>query len=255
MFVAHTEFRDSLVNAVENKIPFCATSIGDSELAVASHPEWVNIPIYNYLLKVSGITGNVSELKKALINSIPNNDFIFAHKDITEETPGYTPYHLMVSDMLEYFNYDVPLINTKYRYRLFTSGEFFNTFRGKNVLLIGNSAYKVPVAWNTQFFKDNYSLFGFDRIKIVGTVPCSIRNPYDEINDIIKNAMRYDFDIALVGAGTCANVICSYLKNEGRVALDIGWVMDALAGHPPRREDLMNLQKGSGTKVPREMYA
>jgi len=82
------------------------------------------------------------------------------------------------------------------------------------ILLIGNLASEFQ------------AFLSREGVKVVGGIyPVEIRN----IPEVLERVRGYDFDLALVSAGTAAKYICTVIHQEiGKVALDTGQLFNAL---------------------------
>lgn len=91
---------------------------------------------------------------------------------------------------------------------------FHDLLTNHKVLLIGNRMNE-----GEKLLKSS----GYENI--VGSIP--VKN-INFVPDVLKEAKKYDFSVALVSSGIPANLICVELAKQNKVAIDFGHLIDEL---------------------------
>ena len=104
---------------------------------------------------------------------------------------------------------------------MFSQREKFNKMlEGKKLLIVCGYADEVKEALNS-------GLKAELNFEVVGSV---IVNQFEDIPRAKDEIVNYDFDLALLAAGTNAIILAGYIKETlGKVAFDLGHGMESLA--------------------------
>jgi hypothetical protein len=125
-------------------------------------------------------------------------------------------------------------------YALLVDGSLFSYLRGKSVLFIGALASRLATAWRDPAFIKSHSRFGpMTEIRVAGAVNCAPRfkgGSSPDLERVTQEVLSKKFDVALLACGMAAKVLAWRIRKSGRTALDVGFVFDALLGHPERTQ-------------------
>jgi hypothetical protein len=125
-------------------------------------------------------------------------------------------------------------------YKMLVDGSLFRFLRGKHLLLIGGLAKDLATAWWEPAFARSYRRFGcLEQVSSVAAIRMARRGEgrgaWADIERVYEEASRLAFDVALLSAGVPAKILARRLRDLGKVALDVGFVFDALLGDPERK--------------------
>lgn len=238
-----------LKKAVTEKLPFSVVCLGDAEQIFLACPEVDTINNLDMYLKVSGVDSSMTELKKEIIKLLPNNDYIFTHtldhKDCDARVGkiDWAKFFYMYPEIFEYYKISGIKLLTKVslRYGMVTDGRFFNTIAGSKVLLVGFYAPEVEKRMQNQEFIDYYKKMNLDKIEIVGSIGCSESGKVgNEVYDMLEQTKKFDYDVALLAMGIPSTYLGPKIREQGKIAIDIGHIMSALAGKGEKHRSYIN---------------
>jgi hypothetical protein len=235
------EMLSDLTKALENKTPFAVSSLGDGEQIFLACPEIEKTDNLREYLKLSGITPEMKGLKEDVIQLLPKNNYIYTHfwgnseRDPRIDTPAWdwARFFYKTPDILKYYKMEniKLLIDLPERYGMVTDGSLFEAIKGARVLLVGAFASKVEELFKNPSFISYYKAMNLDKIKIVGSMNCSqAQNAGEEVYLMEEKTKEIDFDVALVGMGVTSLHFIPSVKLQGKIAINIGHTMSALAG-------------------------
>lgn len=216
--------------------PFALVRVGDSDLALLgagfvprSSPnrfEWYRL--------ASGFGRTALSVRERFIAAVGGADLVGLHQN-------WEAVARSTATMLTMLGLPVPHPNgveVHLPYRLLTNGMLFERLVGRRVLLVGLLAPRLRDVWMSAEFRRAYSQWGDSgSINVVGAVATRPREDGGAARDYestLREVRRHDFDVALLACGAAAKPLAWELRNDGRTALDVGFVFDALLGDPER---------------------
>lgn len=221
------EIANKIRSALRKGNGFSVISLGDGELIVLAHDILLSTAEIKknqrLVLQERKITSQKDEFP--LLNTginLPNHhirdtlakNVLEAHA-VGIPTSRYPTYQCMFNNLVKHYQWPLnkmSLTNSVIGYRLNHTTIYHELLSNYKVLLIGNKMNEGKAYFNK---------LGYN--SIVGTIPVPGFNSYE---GVIKEANKYDFDIALVAAGVAANVICVELSKKKKIAIDIGRLID-----------------------------
>ena len=233
------EMLGALKKAIIEKTPFSVVCLGDAEQIFLACPEVDTIDKIDMYLAVSGVDSSMTKLKKEIINLLPENDYVFTHtlehKDCDPRVGkvDWAKFFYIYPEIFEYYGLKEIKLVTKVslRYGMVTSGEFFDILEGSKILLVGFYAPEVERRMKNSEFIKHYEKMNLHKLNIVGSIGCSeTKKVGNEVYDMLEQAKKIDFDVALLAMGIPSAYLGPKLRQEGKIAIDIGHIMSALAG-------------------------
>lgn len=233
------EMLRDLGKAIKEKTPFSVVSLGDAELIFLACPEIATINTIDKYLAISGVDSSMVELKKEIIKLLPENNYVFAHSlehkedDPQIEKTEWAKFFYMYPEIFEHYKIKGISLITKIslKYGMVTSGELFKILAGQKILLVGFHAPEVERRMKDPAYVKHYEKINIHKLNIVGSIGCSeFKTVGGEVDDMLEQAKEIDFDIALLAMGIPATYLGPKLKQTGKIAIDIGHIMTALAG-------------------------
>ena len=205
-----------IFSALEQSRGFSLIRLGDGEALAIAHdkliqfseiPQWLKNGYVGISLPNKGIVSRlVAVIKKADIVGVP-----------VEDWKHFKP--LMLRNM-SYYNF-VPqnLCHSRINFHLYDSKLLHKIIENRKIIVVGRKA------------KEAVSSFS----KLAKEVKCyPLNNLTDLDNTFSKIKMDMDFSIALVAAGIPAKILCVRLAVLGKIAIDIGHVLDAVVNYRDR---------------------
>ncbi|NMB39577.1 MAG: hypothetical protein GX994_08450 [Firmicutes bacterium] len=187
--------------AINNRAPFSLVRAGDIVTLVLTEQHDLIRPIVFDFLGIPNPPPPqlTAELKCAISETDVLGPTIFTGRTkIAERLKDYLDNHQIKPSILTW-----PFICD----RLYKAGYIQQLIDDYQVIFVGRSA---PIA------AEHYNV----RAYTLGS--------WFELDEVEKQLSK-DCDLVLVGAGIPGRILCSRLKRQGKVALDIGHIMDALA--------------------------
>lgn len=227
--------------AFKNHTPFSAVGIGDAEQIFLACPEIETTKHLDEYLKISGVTADMVKLKKEIASLISVNDYVFTHRpenktcDPRINTPAWdwARFFYMTPEIFKHYGIDgvKAVYNLAGRYKMVTDGSLFNILEGARVLFVGFHAPEVERRMKKPDFVKHYKKMNLHKIKVAGSIGCSeFSNVGNEVYEMVEKAKEFDYDVALLGMGIPSNYFAPMIKKSGKIAIDIGHCMSALAG-------------------------
>lgn len=125
-------------------------------------------------------------------------------------------------------------------YFMLADGSLIKHLAGKKVLLVGAGAEALANRWGDPDFQFRYAALGpFGESRVTDVfVTCGpgSEGAWVDLDAATKYSQQADFDVALLGCGAMAKVLAERIRQQGRTALDAGFIFDALLGHSQRKE-------------------
>lgn len=222
-------------NALKNKEPLSLVRIGDAENIIMAQrifftdeellqQKWLNDPQYRTgergvsLPNISQRDRTVKAVRQASIVGIckKNHDELIADRSLKRElTNKLFDYYGFAPEKLCYVFVNRRIVSHKL---------FWELLHDHRVLLISRWS---QLYWD--LLKRSYKAL---RPQIIGWI--DITN-YNQIEEVLSRIGDFDFDIALISAGTSAIILAPEIaKRYGKVALDYGHVMAFTLTKDPR---------------------
>jgi len=200
--------------ALSKKKKFSLVRLGDGEALTLAQQKVMPVAevAKRRFLRYAGVVVPDLRGRDRLAFSIKKADIIGIPINLM---PDFLPLLLKAFAANHIDSHSMNLTNACINYFLYQSGRLKELLLdGKpKVLVIGNKGKGL-----TEVFKRE----GVRVVAIIAQV-YGLR----DINRVVKLSQRYTFDIALVGAGVAAVVICERIANlQNKIALDIGHVAD-----------------------------
>ena len=241
------QFTADLKQAVNYKYPFCTVSIGDGEAMFL-----LDVP-YNEPNATNGVLHNHSELedqiKNDTLNMLPTADYIFAVPWNEEEAIKTRASNIVWMQNIYSYEYILAMIRSNYklanlfdRYHMSYSGHLFGAMPGARVVLVGHHAPDVlKLYYKSEVFRRYYTYSGINDVNIIDAIPCNKTHSILEVDGIVNylQQTKDSYDVAIVSIGIPANYVCLKVKEFGKIAIDLGQGMTALAGYPDLRREHM----------------
>lgn len=222
-------------NALKEKKPFSIVRIGDAENIIMAQRvifsdaelaglKWLNDPQYN--TGERGVSLPNIEQRDRTVNAVHNASIVGICKKYHDELIADKSIKRELTDKLfDYYKFCPKKLCYVFVNRKIVSQRlFWELLHNYKVLLISRWA---PLYWD--LLKRTYQSL---RPQIVGWI--DITN-YNQIDHVLDRAGEYDFDLALISAGTSAIILAPELaKRYGKVAIDFGHVMAFTLTKDPR---------------------
>ncbi|MDQ1002254.1 hypothetical protein QFZ28_002654 [Neobacillus niacini] len=221
---------DKILFALNNKKPLSVISVGATEsfvmaqYTIFSEEEFMNHPEARVAnkgikagLKHRGVRFPNITLRDEVVDAVRKADIIGYNTIVKTMDAG-----LLTEKVFEAYDINPHYIFEANLRRVFMFSQkekFEEMLRNKNILLISSIADKARTGLNNRL-KDKL------KFNIVGTI--SIYE-YEDIPRVKDEISKYNFDLALIAAGTNAIIIAAHIAGEyGKVAVDIGSGMKSL---------------------------
>jgi len=218
------------------KDPFCLVRVSDCEIGLLGGgyiPEKApnDLP---WQFRIAGFTRAAFHLRKDFIAAIREADLVGLQQNWPE---------IRTNTAVLFSMYGFPLprpngVELHLPYGLLADGTLFQYLAGKRVLLVGGTARAFQDRLKKPDFIAAHQFLGpMDQMKVVGVIQTKTREEggaWADFDRVLKEATEIDFDVILLSCGITAKALAWRIWKEGRTALDIGFVMDALTGNPER---------------------
>lgn len=221
---------EKILKALEKKEPLSVISVGATEsfvmaqYTVLSEDEFMNHPeahVANLGVKSGfqhrGVRFPNIKLRDEVVDSVRKADIIGYNTIVKTMDAGllteqvFDAYHIKPSYIFEANLRRVLMFSQK--------SKFEEMLRNKNILLISSVADKAKEGLN-KTLKDKLNF------NIVGSISIF---EYEDVPRVKKEISDYNFDLALIAAGTNAIILATHIAEEyGKVAIDLGSGMNSL---------------------------
>ncbi|HEU4338756.1 MAG TPA: hypothetical protein VFS19_01695 [Planctomycetota bacterium] len=225
----------------DKKEPFYLARIGDCEIAAMGCGYYAHTPhplahAKDQLHWSCGFERDFLIHRKELIESFKNAQLLGMQQN-------WLPWRMNTIAIFHMLGLPVPhpnAVEVHLPYKMLIDGSLFSYLKGKDVLLIGGLAGELASAWRRPEFLNFHRRFGpLDQLKSLNAVKTLKRGEQggawrslDRVTDMIKGAT---FDVALISAAVPAKILAYRIWKMGKVALDVGFVFDALLGNGERK--------------------
>lgn len=223
---------DSIIeNKIINNEPFMMARVGNTELWIVKeylHKKEKLINNYNdfwldYLLSTSGfftkndINDDVDKYAKEHINAIKNCDFNLCYGN-NELAEGLK----ITLDKLQNksYNYNWELLTNPF------NNSWFKLLNNKKVLVISPYSKSIEEQYkniNNIYDKEypNFELITYQSFETQLSNDLGYNSFFEVLDKMIEDISNIDFDIAFVCCGAYGYVLCSYIKNMGKSAIEL----------------------------------
>ena len=235
--------------AVANKTPFSVVCLGDAEQIFLACPEVATINDIDKYLAVSGVDSSMVDLKKEIISLLPTNNYIWTHsfehkaEDKRVGQIDWAKFFYIYPEIFKYYSLTgIKLLEkVSLRYGMIVDGSFFDAIAGSRVLLIGHHAPEVEKRMKNPEFVKYYEKMNLHKINVLGSIGCAeSKTVGSDIYRILDDTKRFHYDVALMAMGIPSTFLGPILKRYGKIAIDIGHIMSALAGQGEEHRSYIN---------------
>ena len=223
----------------EKKDPFYLARIGDCELAAMGCGYFAHTPHplpKDQMYWSCGFERDFLSYRKELLESLRNSQLLGVQQN-------WLPWRVNTTAVFHMLGWPVPhpnAVEVHLPYKMLIDGSLFSYLKGKDVLLVGGLAGELASAWRRPEFIAAHKRFGpLDELKSLNAVKTLKRGEgggawrsLDKVTEAIKGAT---FDVALISAAVPAKILAYRVWKMGKVALDVGFVFDALLGNSERK--------------------
>jgi hypothetical protein len=218
------------------KKPFCFTSLGDAELVLIASGYTYPPQELAGRLHACGFTRGTLSYRKAFMDALRGSELLGLHqrwKPVTDKT----------YKILALAGFDMPPANAvevHLPYKMMIDKSLFEYVAGKRVVLVGDKGPAIQAKLKDAEFVKTYSeLFGpLGEMEVVGNFQTKAKGcgggSWTDLDAATKWLMGANFDVALLACGAVATLLATRIRDSGRVALDVGFVIEALLGHSQR---------------------
>ncbi|MCL6573699.1 MAG: glycosyltransferase [Bacillus sp. (in: Bacteria)] len=225
------EVLDKVLFALKNKFPYAVISVGAteafvmaqyhllSEKEIMNHPEFkVASEKFSRGHNHRGILFPNTEARDMAVDAVNVCDIVGYNTILWENDVGeFTEKVFDTLDIWRKFAFEA---YTR-RVMMFSQRKkFHEMLAGRKIVLVCGYADEVKEALNSSLKADL-------NFEVVGTV---LVNQFEDIPRAKEELANYDFDLAILAAGTNAIILAGYIKEMlGKVAFDLGHGMESLA--------------------------
>ncbi|MDM5225175.1 GT-D fold domain-containing glycosyltransferase [Cytobacillus sp. NJ13] len=211
------EVQEEIKQAMNKNKGYSLIRVGDGELLTLAHDLLVStediksIPRLNFL-SYAGVNLPDHSIRDLLANNLLEADMVgipFLRRPTFQQLFNKLAKHH--NWPLDHMNLTRSVIN--YELHLETT-LFQDLLSNQRILLIGNRMMEGETVLRNAGFNN-----------IAGSIP--VENIYS-VPQVLSEAQKYDFDVALVSAGIPANLICVELAKCNKIAIDFGHLIDEL---------------------------
>ncbi|MBX9975739.1 GT-D fold domain-containing glycosyltransferase [Cytobacillus firmus] len=211
------EVQEEIKQAMNKNKGYSLIRVGDGELLTLAHDLLVStediksIPRLNFL-SYAGVNLPDHSIRDLLANNLLEADMVgipFLRRPTFQQLFNKLAKHH--NWPLDHMNLTRSVIN--YELHLETT-LFQDLLSNQRILLIGNRMMEGETVLRNAGFNN-----------IAGSIP--VENIYS-VPQVLSEAQKYDFDVALVSAGIPANLICVELAKCHKIAIDFGHLIDEL---------------------------
>lgn len=246
-FISTYEVASRIKSAIELKVPFSLIRLGDGENSLIGYPEFTQPERLSHVLqRAFGVKSFDEPLMSSLISelraSVRSADIIG-----TYDTTHKNPHCSCGIKQLEYYGLMQPstaLTEAGVNLTLHEIGAYQSFLSGISRLGIISCR---PVA---HIFRENFGIkdinlypvpqeHNFERVS--GNNFLKVNKPhYPEIfNEILRSIIVEPGQLFFVGAGQLGKIYCSFIKERGGIAVDVGAMFDMWLGLPTRNESFV----------------
>ncbi len=213
--------------------PFCLVRVGSTESSLLGAGIF---PTYRWYFHRKHFDRDALRLRSDMVDAFMGAEIVGVHREWEQIAKDTEVAFRMLGIAL-------PLsrgVEVHLPYRLLVNGALFRYLAGKRVLLVGGRAPELLNAWSHVDYAKGLSSFGpYDEVDVVGAVATTSRaegGSHRDYPTVLQKVMSFRFDVALVACGITAKPLAWKIRQEGKSALDVGFVFDAILGHPERHK-------------------
>lgn len=217
--------------------PFYLARVGDCENAVLSCGYFPHTghSLPPHAFHACGFGKNVlSAYRGELIEAFRNAHLLGVQQN-------WRPWTLNTVGIFHMLGLPVPhpnAVEVHLPYQMLVDGTLFGYLQGKRIVLVGALAPALAQAWvRTEFISAHLRFGPLNWVKSIQAVPLRGRDfgggAQNDIDAASETLSKMNFDVALIAAAVPAKIIAYRVWKMGRVALDVGFVFDALLGMNP----------------------
>lgn len=209
------ELGGRMLDALNARAPFSVVRLGDGELLTLAQGEVLSIEqvkAEGRFLGYAGVSVPDFEARDRLLDAVRKATVVGIPKLRKRN------YQLLAMSVFRVYKLDfrsMTLTDSLINYYLYHAGWISRLTEGRRVVIIGDMAQHLA-----SFMKNN-------GVHVVGVI--SPVNGIRDVQRVMGEVARHDFDIALVPAGISAVVLCQRIASElGKVALDFGHLANSM---------------------------
>ncbi len=216
--------------------PFCFTSLGDAELTLVASGYTYPTKELGRRLMACGFTSGTLAMRQIFIDALKSSELFGVHQ-------RWKPVTDKMHKILLLTGFEMPPANAvevHLPYKMMVDKSLFQYLAGKKVVLVGDKALALQSKWkNPSFLKSYSALFGpMGEIQVVGAFRTKAKGPeggsWSDFEAATKWLQNTQFDVALLACGAVATLLAARIRDSGRIALDVGFVLEALMGNKQR---------------------
>lgn len=218
------------------KGPFCFTSLGDAELALIASGYTYPAKELEGRLRACGFTRATLGARQIFIDALQGSEMFGVHQ-------RWKPVTDKMYKILALAGFEMPppnAIEVHLPYKMMIDKSLFSYLAGKRVVLVGDKAIDLQAKWKDASFLAAYSpLFGpMGEMEVVGAFRTKMKGleggSWQDLDAATKWLQATEFDVALLACGAVAALLAARVRDVGRIALDVGFVLEALMGNKQR---------------------
>lgn len=206
---------EEIKKAMDETRAFSLVRLGDGELLTLAY-NTIKSPIEAHelgaFLPYAGVPLPDASVQAALIQSVKKADYVGVPKSRRPE------FQMLLFSVSRYYGWnltDTKLTNSLINYEIHHSGMLLPLLAGRRVLLIGNKALETAGVLRKQW------------VNVTGCISPVLG--FEDIERVLAECRKHQFDVVLVAAGVAAVVLCQRIASEYEaVALDIGHLADEM---------------------------
>ena len=232
--------------AIETKSPFAVASLGDAEIMFMLDDGKVSD--LDTFISFSGVKSNMGAFRVKMFDSLAELDYTLVApkppKEILDTALKENAHHPWFRYFFEYDSIldrvpDAAVCGYPDLLHFVRDGGFFE--------LVDNAVFVSPSA-DLAAQRMNSEGYSFQSLTTPsGPVPSKGRDngvlSAEIVDDVISQLDGYSYDVALLGIGAPSMYAAAQLKRRGKVALDVGAIVNACAGFNTVRAELAHLVK------------
>jgi len=212
---------EQIILALKEGRGFSLVRLGDGETLTLAHGHLVGLEVLPAWLKngYAGVYLPDKEIRLRLLEAVRQVNVLGVP---TEPWPHFK--FLMLRILSNYKINCPPLCHSRLNFHLYTSGLLDKIIQNQKIIVVGRKA------------KQSLPYFA-KRTKSVQSYDLSDIKQLDVVDKKIK--ANLDFSVALVAAGIPAKILCVSLAKMGKVAIDLGHVLDVIVN--PKDNNVLKL--------------
>lgn len=236
----------SVRSAIETKSPFAVASLGDAEIMYMLNDG--KVQHLDNFISFSGVKSNMDAFRVKMFDALADLDYTLVApkppKEVLEAALEENAHHAWFKYFFEYDSIldrvpNAAVCGYPDLLHFVRDGGFFE--------LVDNAVFVSPSA-DLAAQRMNSEGYSFQSLATPsGPVPSKGRHSgvlsAEIVDDVIGQLDDYSYDVALLGIGAPSMYAAAQLKRRGKVALDVGAIVNACAGFNTGRAELSYLVK------------